>query len=243
MTAAPTQRTTPAASTIAVPPFRQFLARRFAAPSPPVSWMVFERIGGALAYLLARFRTPPAVPTVVGGAVGVAGAVLLGAASDSRDQIAAGVLLLLSYALDCTDGQLARATDRTSARGAWLDVATDATVIGFVAAALSAALVAQGHDPVASMLVAGAYGASRTVSLFTATLVRSSNGGIRLTGMRHVLRSIYVAVIDTPVGYVALCAARSEPTLLVVVMATLTVLTSGQALVSARHHFRGLGTE
>jgi phosphatidylglycerophosphate synthase len=243
VTAAPAQRATPAASSFAVPPFRQFVARRFAAPSPPVSWMVFERIGGALAYLLAQFRTPPAVPTAVGGAVGAAGAVLLGAASDTGDQIAAGVLLLLSYVLDCTDGQLARATNRTSARGAWLDVATDATVIAFVTAALGAALLAQGHDPISSMLVAGAYGASRTVSLFTATLVRSSNGGIRLTGMRSVLRATYVALIDTPVGYVALCAARLEPTVLVVVMATLTVLTLGQALVSARHHFRMVGTE
>ena len=242
MTATPT-RQAPVTDAVPIPPLGEFVGRRFAAPSPPLSWAVFERIGGALAWGLARFRTPPAVPTLLGGAVGIAGAVALGAASDTGGQIAAGVLLLLSYALDCTDGQLARATHRTSARGAWMDVATDATVIGFVTAALSAALLAHGHGPMAAMLVAGAYGAARTVSLFTSTLVRSSDGGIRLTGLRSVLRSGYVALIDTPVGYLALCAARPSPSVLVAVVVILTVLTAGQALVSARHHFRALQTQ
>jgi phosphatidylglycerophosphate synthase len=228
---------------VPIPPWSQFVARRFAVPSPPLSWTVFERIGGALAYLLAQFRTPPAVPTLVGGALGLAGAAVLGGASNPAGQIVAVGLLLMSYALDCTDGQLARATRRTSDRGAWLDVATDATVIGFVTAALSAALLAQGHAPTASMLLAGAYGGSRTASLFTSTRVRSSNGGLRLTGVRSMLRSAYVALIDTPVGYIALCAARPHSSVFVAVIVTLTVLTTGQALTSAHHHFRAAQQE
>jgi phosphatidylglycerophosphate synthase len=221
----------------ASPPLRQFVARRFAATSPPVSWFLFERLGGSLAWLLAQFRVAPAVPTLLGGAAGVLGALALASASDGGDQLLAGGLLLLSYTLDCTDGQLARATGRASDRGAWLDVAVDAVVIAFVAAALNSALLTEGQNPASSMLLAGAYGASRTVSLFTSTRVRSSNGGIRLTGARSVLRSLFVAPIDTPVTYLAFCASRLAPSVLGTVVAVVTVLTATQALVSAQHHF------
>jgi phosphatidylglycerophosphate synthase len=199
--------------------------------------LLFERLGGAVAWLLAHFRTPPAVPTLLGGAGGVLGAVVLATASDTGDQVLAGGLLLMSYVLDCTDGQLARATRRTSDRGAWLDVAVDAVVIAFISAALGSALLTDGYAPSSSMLLAGAYGASRTVSLFTSTRVRSSDGGIRLSGARSLLRSLFVAVIDTPVTYLALCAFRLTPSVLGAVIAVLAVLTTVQALVSAQHHF------
>jgi phosphatidylglycerophosphate synthase len=226
-----------------VPPVRDFLARRFAAASPPLSWALFERLGGALAYVFARVRTPPAVPTVLGGAAGVFGALVLGSASGSGDQLMALALLLLSYTFDCTDGQLARATNTTSDRGAWLDVAMDSVVIAFVSAALCSALLTAHHTPMVSALLAGGYGASRTVSLFTSTRVRQGNGGMRLVGARSVLRSLYVAAIDTPVTYIVLCAFLLAPSVFVTVIAVLTILTTVQALVSAEHHFRVPGRE
>jgi phosphatidylglycerophosphate synthase len=226
-----------ASTTRSTPPFRDFVARRFAVKSPLVSWMLFERIGGALAYPLARLGTPPAVATLLGGATGIIGALLLATAGDGGDAVLAAVVLLLSYSLDCTDGQLARATLRTSDMGAWLDVAVDAVVIAFITVALCYALLAGGDPPVLALLLAGAYGGSRTVSLLTSSRVQSGSGGMRLTGVSSLLRTAYVAAIDTPIAYVALCACRVVPDALRAGIIILTVMTATQTVVSAHAYF------
>jgi phosphatidylglycerophosphate synthase len=221
-----------------VPPLADFLARRFVARSPWPSWLFFERLGGAVAYLFARIGVPPAAATLLSGVTGIAGAVLLAAAGDGAGVLAAAGALLLSYVLDCTDGQLARATHRTSALGAWLDVTADAVVIAFLAPALAFALQADGRTATTSLLLAGAYGASRTVSLFTSTQVRRSEaGGMQFTGVASSLRTVYVGLTDTPLVYVVLCATRLLPDLFRAVLVVVTVMTVVQTLVSARHHF------
>jgi phosphatidylglycerophosphate synthase len=224
-------------ATSPVPPFAEFVARRFATRSPWPSWVLFERLGGALAYLFARIGVPPAAATVLSGAAGITGAILLALADDARRVLAAGAALLLSYVLDCTDGQLARATHRTSAVGAWLDVTVDAVVIAFLAPSLAVVLQADGATAAASIVLAGAYGASRTASLFTATQVRGGGGGMRLSGAAGLLRVAFVGLIDTPVVYLLLCASRLMPGLFRAVVVVVTVMTIAQTLVSARHHF------
>src|SRR5688500_14839793 len=125
--------------------------------SPFWSWLLFERAGGALAYVFARLRTPPAAVTVLGGVAGISGAAVLGTATDRGEALLAGVLLLLAYTLDCADGQLARATGQTSDRGAWLDATVDAVVIAFLTAALAFALATESGQPGFSFLLAGAF--------------------------------------------------------------------------------------
>lgn len=198
--------------------------------------MVFERIGGALAYGFARLGVSPAAATLLGGASGVSGAILLGVARTPGQLVGAAALLLLAYALDCSDGQLARATRRASDQGAWLDVAVDSVVIAFVTAALTFALL-DGAGSVVSLALGGAFGASRTASLFTSTIIRRANGGMKLTGVMSHLRTAFVAAIDTPFVYVALCATRLAPGLLEIVILGVTALTAVQTLVSARSHF------
>jgi phosphatidylglycerophosphate synthase len=198
--------------------------------------MIFERIGGALAYCFARLDVRPAAATLLGGAFGISGAILLGLASTPRHLVGAVTLLLVSYSLDCSDGQLARATRRTSASGAWLDVAVDSVVIAFVTAALTFALL-DGHSSVVSLTLGGAFGASRTASLFTSTTVRQDKGGMQLSGRMKHLRTAFTAAIDTPFVYAALCATRLTPLLLGIVILAVTVLTVLQTLVSAQRHF------
>jgi phosphatidylglycerophosphate synthase len=218
-------------------PFSAFVGRRFAARSPVVSWLVFERLGGALAFLLAKAAASPTAITLVGGALGILGALRLATADEPAQAVVAAVLLLSSYTLDCTDGQLARATGRASSRGAWLDVVTDGVVIAFVGAGLTIALLDGGGSPVGSVLLAGAYGASRTANLVTSSQVRADDGGLRLTGLSSIARTAYVGLIDTPVVYFVLCSALLFPNALRWVLALLTVMTLVQTLVSARHHF------
>jgi phosphatidylglycerophosphate synthase len=149
-------------------------------------------------------------------------------------------LLLLAYSLDCADGQLARATRTTSTRGAWLDVTTDAVTLAFVAAGLCVALMTDRYPPLASLLIAGAFGASRMACLVTATWVRQDAGGFRLAGIASVLRSIFTASVDTPFVYVLLSVARPFPSLLVAVLLGSTQLSVVKFAVSARHHFRSM---
>jgi phosphatidylglycerophosphate synthase len=219
-----------------VPPFNDFVSRRYASASPFWTWTVFQPVGGALAYCFARLGVSPAAVTLCGGAAGIGGAVLLGLASTPAQVLGAGFLLLLAYSFDCADGQVARATRRASASGAWMDVASDMIVIAFVAAALTYAL-AQGVSPPLGLVLGGAFGATRTVSLFTSTMVRQSKGGLRLSGRLRHLRTAFIAPIDTPFVYLALCATRLAPTFLAGVVLAVAALTMVQTLVSAWRHF------
>lgn len=231
-------RTAPTAGP--TPPLSHFVGRRFAVRSPLLSWLFFERLGGVLAYLCGRAGLRPTAVTLVGGAVGIGGALLLATATDVPDVLLALAVLLLSYLLDCADGQLARATGRTSDLGAWLDVTIDAVVIGFVAVSLCFPLAGESRS-VAGLFLAGAYGASRLASLMMSARVSSHPGtGLQLTGMTGVVRLGYVAAIDTPVVYVALCVARLNPDALRIVVIAVIVLTVVQTLVSARNHFAAM---
>jgi len=225
-----------------VAPLTQFLRLRFAARSPFWSRLVFERVGGLIAYACARLGVRPNAVTPVGGACGVAGAVLLGAATTPRRALAGGLLLALAYCLDCADGQLARATGSATAAGAWLDVTVDAVVTSFVAVSVSVALLSNGVSPTGSLLAAAAFGASRTVVLLTASQVRSDGGGLRLDGRKEVLRRIFLAIVDTPFIYVLLTVTRFSPVGLLAVVLLLTILSAVQVAVSARAHFAPMAT-
>ncbi|SFT33834.1 CDP-alcohol phosphatidyltransferase [Geodermatophilus amargosae] len=220
-----------------VPPLHDFLHLQYAAPSPFWSRLIPERLGGAMAHLAGRLGVRPSVLTVLGGVCGVVGAIRLGTASDLTDALLAGVLLLVAYTFDCSDGQLARATGQASARGAWLDVTVDAVVTCFIAAAVAIALLSEGGDPMLVLLVAGVFGASRTASLFTSSRIRSDDGGMRLAGLSSHLRTVYTALIDTPFVYVLLAATRLSEGLFTLVVLAVAALTFGQVAVSSHHHF------
>lgn len=221
----------------APPTARQFVGRQFAVRSPFWSWLIFERLGGALAYLFFKLGVSPNAVTLLGGLTGVAGAARLGTATNTAHVAAAAALLLLAYSLDCADGQLARATHRASPQGAWLDVAVDSLVIAFLSTSVSFALFDNGVPPPWSFLLAGAYGASRTVSLVTSRRVKGANGGIQLAGPWAFARSMYIAMIETPFVYVLLCACRLRPDLFAVVVAAVAALTAVKVAVSAGAHF------
>lgn len=221
-------------------PLSQFLALRFAARSPFWSRLIFERIGGLLAFVFARMRMAPNAVTLLGGAFGVSGAVLLGLAANGQDVVVAGALLLLAYSLDCADGQLARATGRTSSAGAWLDVTVDAVVTSFLAVAVLAALLSNGTPLLPSLLTAGAFGAARMAVLFTASRVSSDNGGMQVQGISALLRATFLATIDTPFIYVLLTVARFWTVVLPAVLLGIAALSTVQATVSAHAHFRSM---
>jgi phosphatidylglycerophosphate synthase len=220
-------------------PLGRFASAGSGRQGPLWDWLIFERTGACLAWVFHRLRATPDVVTILGGLCGVVGAALLATAGERVEVLVAGVVLLLAYSLDCADGQLARATGRTSARGAWLDVAADATVTAFLVVALAVALSTdETASALAALLVAGAFGASRTVGLFTWTQVRSTKEPLQRSGALSLVKTAYGAAVQTPFVYAVLCATRLSPTAFRVAILVITVLTVGRTTVAVRRHFR-----
>lgn len=111
---------------------------------------LFHRAGILLAWLYSRLGMSPNAITWFSGVISTAGALLL----VFSDHLSVGlctasfVIQVLAYASDCSDGQLARATGRTSTFGAWLDHVMDAWKMLVLHFSLGWVVlrVAEGHD-------------------------------------------------------------------------------------------------
>ena len=88
------------------------------------STFVVRRLSKPLTRVALRLGWTPNAITVLSFAIGIAAAVLF-ALGDRWALVAGAVLLQLSLIIDCVDGEVARATRRFSALGAWLDASTD----------------------------------------------------------------------------------------------------------------------
>jgi hypothetical protein len=76
--------------------------------------------------------------------------------------------------------------------------------------------------------------------LFTASRVRSDDGGMKVEGILALLRTIFLATIDTPFIYALLSVARFWPVVLPAVLLGIAALSTVQATVSAHAHFRSI---
>lgn len=94
---------------------------------------VFGPTANLVVAALLPLRVPPAAVVLANAAAGLAGAVAV-----ARGQLVTGAILLqLKTVLDNADGQLARASGRTSALGRYLDTEADLVVNVAVLAALA----------------------------------------------------------------------------------------------------------
>ncbi|CAB4886303.1 MAG: hypothetical protein F2793_09620 [Actinobacteria bacterium] len=88
------------------------------------STFVVRRLSKPLTRLALRLRMSPNTVTLISFAVGLAAAGAF-AMGERWALVIGAVLLQLSLVIDCVDGEVARATRRFSALGAWLDASTD----------------------------------------------------------------------------------------------------------------------
>jgi hypothetical protein len=88
------------------------------------STFVVRRLSKPLTTLALRLGLSPNAITLVSFAVGIMAALAF-AAGTTGWLIAGALLLQASLVIDCVDGEVARATRRFSALGAWLDASTD----------------------------------------------------------------------------------------------------------------------
>lgn len=109
------------------------------------STFVVRKISKIFTRIALRSGLSPNAITVISFVIGIAAA--LSFAGGSRGWLIVGALLLqLSLVIDCVDGEVARATSRFSAVGAWLDASTDRVKEYAAYAGLAAGAAREGLD-------------------------------------------------------------------------------------------------
>ena len=158
---------------------------------------VSQRIGARIAAYAYRHRLAPTVLTVANLGLGclVSFAVVAAAGPVARGQIWAwpvGLLALagwqMAYALDCSDGQLARVTGQASSAGARVDVLCDAAAQIALVAALAATAKAQ--VPATPAWLLAAFAGTWMVNLVTSVMQSGPQAASMVTS-----RSLPVRVV------------------------------------------------
>ncbi len=117
--------------------------------------LVYRRFSKPLAKLFAKTPLTPNAVTVIATAIGIISAFLIAA----REIYLAVVVIFISQILDCTDGDLARLTNRVTRKGAFIDRVFDR----FVDAAIIAGIVALNPQKLwlsGFMAIVGSFGVS-----------------------------------------------------------------------------------
>ncbi len=190
-----------------------FLSLRYSAGGHPVTRAMSQRAGAVLAWLSFRLGLSPNAVTLVAAMTSLLAAWSYAALDSVTGVLLAVVLTQLGYAFDCADGQLARATSRTSRLGGWLDVYCDILSITALGIAVVAYPLLHNHELTLQLcLGTGAYLFARVSDLLTCTVVRTwANGTVEDSSGRNVARLIFLVSIDTPVVLLLVCALREFP--------------------------------
>ena len=169
---------------------------------------VSQRLGARFAVAAHRRNLPPTALTLANLVLGLAAAVFVIATHGRLPAPAVGLIALVlwqvAYALDCSDGQLARVTGTGSAAGARVDVLCDVALQVALVAAVSA--VAVRHDPAPPAWLIAAFAGTWMVNLVTSILQQAESAASLVTGSSLPVRLIklirdYGAVV-TVIGLV-----------------------------------------
>lgn len=212
--------------------------------APAYSRFVNRRIGRYLAAAAYRAGLSPNAVTGVSALFTFSGIALLIALPPSWGQgTAVAVLLVLGYAWDSADGQVARLTGLGSPAGEWLDHAVDAVKVVTLPLALAVGLAV--HEVVAPawLLVPLVSAITSSVLFFAMILtdqIRRAHGvqsQAPTDGRFPWLRSVLVL----PTDYGVLCWAfllLGAPTVFLSVYATITVCTTAFLALALVKWFR-----
>lgn len=155
----------------------------------PIVRIVARRLSRVVTQRLIRTRVRPNHVTLVSGAVGICGALLL-AQPLVGWQVAGSLLFLLSTVIDGCDGELARLTFQESAFGAKLDVTMDNVVHGVLFPAIALGLYRQQQHILYLILGALALGGVfLSMWVFLPHVLRSESSRTRETRLHESLAS------------------------------------------------------
>ena len=195
---------------------------------------VSQRLGAQFAVAAHRGKLPPTALTLTNLVLGIAAAMLVIEAHGRLPAPVVGLVALVlwqvAYALDCSDGQLARVTGKGSPAGARVDVLCDVALQVALVAAVSS--VAVTYDPAPPAWLIAAFAGTWMVNLVTSILQQGQSAASLVTGRSLPVRLIklirdYGAVV-TVVGLVL----AFVPQWTIWLMVAFTVVNGGFLLAS-----------
>ncbi len=169
---------------------------------------VSQRLGARIAVFAHKHRLAPTVLTVGNLGLSCLVSFIVVAAADpvAEGRVWAwpiGLLALLgwqfAYALDCSDGQLARVTGQTSPAGGRVDVLCD--VAGQIALVAALSAVAEAHVPETPGWLIAAFAGTWMVNLVTSVMQSGTQAASMVTG-----RSLPIRVVKLVRDYGAVIA-------------------------------------
>ena len=194
------------------PAWDDFRRLRYSAGGYLATREISQRLGAAIAYAGWRLDLSPATLTWTGLVLNLAASAVYAYAPSG---MAAALIALLLYesasGFDCADGQLARATGRASAYGAWLDLALDYVRCILIAGAVVLTLRRLGLDRDAHLLPALPLLAGMVISAHTGIALRDAPAASGARRPTHLGAQAMRLAIDTPCLFLALCALRDWP--------------------------------
>jgi phosphatidylglycerophosphate synthase len=216
--------------------FSDFWSQRFATTGQYFfTRVISQRIGAAFAYAAYRLELSPNAVTLIGLGVMLSASLCLALAPAHPGAMWAALMLYQAgFGLDCADGQLARATQRTSKFGAWLDIATDHVRQVSILIALGVNLLGHGAPPSVVLLALFVLGSGLTVSLHTVAVLKA--GAFKqheLAGAGALVKQLIKEVTDTPLFLMALCLLQSVPALLLLYLFGVGALCLAQSVALA----------
>nr|WP_034254685.1 CDP-alcohol phosphatidyltransferase family protein [Actinomyces sp. oral taxon 448] len=184
-------------------------AQKSNAGAPLYSRIINRPVGRVLAALAHRVGLTPDQVTGLSACCTYLGIVLIAVwAPSAWAAVLTSLLLMLGYALDSADGQLARLRHGGSAAGEWLDHVADVIKLSTIHAAIAISLFRFCMDalPTAALLVPLAFGAVQSIHFFSYILTYQLryHGGTPLArgeGRPGLAKS----VLSAPTDYGLMC--------------------------------------
>jgi phosphatidylglycerophosphate synthase len=216
--------------------FKKFWERSFAVSCFPPTWHIFQRLGGVLAFIAYKIGLSPNMITLIGGLTGTYAiwqfSVLpLGL----LETVHLSLVFSFVYILDCADGQLARATGKTSKLGKWFDIGVDFYLIILFPVGISIFIKSLHIGPNIDWMVMGLI-IGRALVLITSSLKRS--GGEDHHPSSSYVKKIIQSILDTPVFYLWICWARLNPEWLIMSALFFGVLYIIESIYLSRTFFK-----
>lgn len=180
--------------------------------APAYSRYINRRIGRYLAAWAYLARLSPNAVTGISAVFTFAAVALLVVFPPSWGSgVAVTALLLIGYAFDSADGQLARLLGISSPSGEWLDHMVDATKVSAMPLALAVGFARFGSTPTWWLLVPIGFAVVSAVLFFgmilTEQLRRRTTGSVPLASDRPGRPSWLRAVAVLPMDYGVLCVS------------------------------------
>ncbi|CAM2840108.1 CDP-alcohol phosphatidyltransferase family protein [Actinomyces slackii] len=191
-------------------------AQKSNAGAPLYSRIINRPAGRVLAAVAHRWGMTPDQVTALSAACTYTGIALIALWRPSvLAAVSTALLLMLGYALDAADGQLARLRHGGSRAGEWLDHVADSIKLATIHTAIAIALFRFTEVPDAALLVPLAFGAVQSVHFFSYILTYQlrHHGGTPLA--RDEARpGLLKSVLSVPTDYGLMCFVlmiRFEP--------------------------------